>query len=61
MVSILLRLKVKPESLDASDALAIAICHIHTMGYRNRLGELTQNKSMPSSRTFAGLAKSRGV
>ena len=29
MVTILLRLKEKPEPLDASDALATAICHIH--------------------------------
>lgn len=29
MVTTLLKLKVKPEPLDASDALAIAICHIH--------------------------------
>ena len=30
MVTSLLRLKEKPEPLDASDALAVAICHIHT-------------------------------
>jgi crossover junction endodeoxyribonuclease RuvC len=30
MVTTLLRLKEKPETFDASDALAIAICHIHT-------------------------------
>jgi len=29
MVTALLKLKEKPEPLDASDALAIAICHIH--------------------------------
>ena len=29
MVIALLRLKEKPESFDASDALAVAICHIH--------------------------------
>ena len=29
MVTSLLRLKEKPEPLDASDALAVAICHIH--------------------------------
>ena len=61
MVSILLRLKVKPDSLDASDALAIAICHVHTMGSRNRLKSLTQNTSKPSPKTFAELAKTRGV
>ena len=30
MVTSLLRLKEKPEPLDVSDALAVAICHIHT-------------------------------
>ena len=30
MVTTLLRLKEKPEPFDASDALAVAICHIHT-------------------------------
>ena len=29
MVTSILRLKEKPEPLDASDALAVAICHIH--------------------------------
>lgn len=61
MVSILLRLKVKPDSLDASDALAVAICHVHTMGVRNRLATLTQRGSRPSPKTFAGLAKNREV
>ena len=60
MVSILLRLKVKPESLDASDGLAIAICHIHTMGTRNRLDILGKNNSKSSSKTFASLVKNRG-
>ncbi len=61
MVSILLRLQVKPDSLDASDALAVAICHVHTQGSRNRLSTLTQNKSKPAPKTFAQLAKIRGV
>jgi crossover junction endodeoxyribonuclease RuvC len=30
MVTTLLKLKEKPDTFDASDALAIAICHIHT-------------------------------
>ena len=30
MVTTLLKLKEKPEPFDASDALAVAICHIHT-------------------------------
>lgn|SRR5487761_759535 len=32
MVTILLKLDAEPESLDASDALAVAICHAHTAG-----------------------------
>ena len=30
MVSAILKLKEKPEPFDASDALAVAICHIHS-------------------------------
>ena len=30
MVTTLLKLKEKPDTFDASDALAVAICHIHT-------------------------------
>lgn len=34
MVKALLRLNIAPESYDASDALAVAICHIHSNRYR---------------------------
>ena len=37
MVSALLSLKVKPEPFDAADALAVAICHIHTAANRARI------------------------
>jgi len=37
MVTSLLRLKEKPEPLDASDALAVAICHIHTATANSRI------------------------
>jgi crossover junction endodeoxyribonuclease RuvC len=37
MVKILLRLKEPPEPLDASDALAAAICHINTYRTRARM------------------------
>jgi len=32
MVRVLLALKEDPNSLDASDALAVAICHLHSIG-----------------------------
>jgi crossover junction endodeoxyribonuclease RuvC len=32
MVTRLLELKEAPDSADAADALAIAICHLHTAG-----------------------------
>lgn len=32
MVRVLLQLEQAPDSLDASDALAVAICHLHTVG-----------------------------
>ncbi|NIQ00259.1 MAG: crossover junction endodeoxyribonuclease RuvC [Nitrospinaceae bacterium] len=33
MVTMLLHLKEKPEPFDAADALAVAICHIHSAGH----------------------------
>ncbi len=38
MVTTLLRLSAPPESPDAADALAIAICHLHTAGTLARQG-----------------------
>jgi crossover junction endodeoxyribonuclease RuvC len=37
MVTILLKLKEKPEPFDASDALAAAICHIHNAGLKQKI------------------------
>jgi crossover junction endodeoxyribonuclease RuvC len=37
MVRVLLRLQKAPEPHDAADALAIAICHFHHAGVRNRI------------------------
>ncbi len=37
MVTALLGLKQKPEPFDAADALAIAICHLHTASHNARL------------------------
>ncbi|MGP0628090.1 crossover junction endodeoxyribonuclease RuvC [Nitrospina sp. 32_T5] len=44
MVTTLLRLKSKPEPLDASDALAVAICHLHNHGTSNRLKEALSSR-----------------
>ena len=37
MVATLLKLKEKPEPLDASDALAAAICHVHNQGLQKKI------------------------
>ena len=37
MVTILLNLKEKPDPFDASDALAVAICHIHNVGLQQKI------------------------
>ena len=37
MVTILLKLKKKPQPFDASDALAVAICHIHSTATNSKL------------------------
>jgi crossover junction endodeoxyribonuclease RuvC len=42
MVTRLLELAQPPESLDASDALAIAICHLHTAGTLSRQRSVTK-------------------
>lgn len=41
MVTLMLGVK-DFDTIDASDALAIAICHLHTHGYKSRLNELAQ-------------------
>ncbi len=39
MVRVLLKLKSAPEPLDASDALAAAICHVNIATTRSRIGQ----------------------
>ena len=39
MVRVLLRMKESPRPDDAADALAVAICHLHTQSTRQRIGE----------------------
>ena len=38
MVQTLLRLHTAPQPFDASDALAAAICHLHTQGFQRKVG-----------------------
>ncbi len=45
MVRVLLRMKDAPKPHDAADALAIAICHFHHAGIRNRI-DLAELKSV---------------
>ena len=40
MVRVLLPLDAPPQPDDAADALAVAICHIHTARFTQRLGVL---------------------
>lgn len=44
MVRILLRLKTVPAPHDAADALAIAICHFHHSGMRDRIDKSLKGK-----------------
>lgn len=41
MVRVLLRMKESPRPDDAADALAVAICHLHTQATRQRTEEAT--------------------
>jgi crossover junction endodeoxyribonuclease RuvC len=45
MMTMLLGVK-KFETVDASDALAIAVCHLHTNGFKNRLAELAKQPKL---------------
>lgn len=49
MVTRLLRLEAPPDSADAADALAIAICHLHT--------EATEGRQKASRRIVSGIAR----
>lgn len=44
MLRVLLKLKTVPKPHDAADALAIAICHIHHAGMKDRINRATQKK-----------------
>lgn len=45
MMTLLLGVK-EFETVDASDALAIAVCHLHTFGFKNRLTELAKGAKL---------------
>jgi crossover junction endodeoxyribonuclease RuvC len=49
MVTRLLDLPAPPQPLDASDALAIAICHLHTAGTLNRQRAVARKAAVPPS------------
>ena len=49
MVTRLLDLPAPPQPLDASDALAIAICHLHTAGTLNRQRTVARKAAAPSA------------
>ena len=44
MVRLLLRMKTAPQPHDAADALAIAICHFHHAGVRDKIKQVLKNK-----------------
>ena len=60
MVTRLLDLAAPPETMDASDALAIAICHLHTAGdshrQRSELEEVAVRSATANSTTTELLA-----
>jgi crossover junction endodeoxyribonuclease RuvC len=59
MVKVLLSLRTIPEPHDAADALAVAICHFHHAGIRQRL--LAAEARMKTSPTVAGPTRRRAI
>ena len=57
MVRVLLSLKTIPEPYDAADALAVAICHFHHAGVRERLAAAEDRLKL--NPTVAGLTRRR--
>jgi crossover junction endodeoxyribonuclease RuvC len=57
MVRVLLSLKTVPEPHDAADALAVAICHFHHAGVRERLAAAEGRVKL--NPTVAGLTRRR--
>lgn len=59
MVKVLLSLQAVPEPHDAADALAVAICHFHHAGVRERL--LAAEARMKINPTVAGPTRRRAI
>jgi crossover junction endodeoxyribonuclease RuvC len=59
MVKVLLSLPAVPEPHDAADALAVAICHFHHAGVRERL--VAAEASMKINSTVAGRTRRRAI
>ncbi len=59
MVKVLLSLRAVPEPHDAADALAVAICHFHHAGVRERL--LAAEARMKINPTVAGPTRRRAT
>lgn len=59
MVRVLLSLKSVPEPNDAADALAVAICHFHHAGIRQRLA--TAEARMDQHPTVAAATRRRAI
>lgn len=57
MVRVLLSLRAVPEPADASDALAVAICHFHHAGLNQRLAHADERTRF---RTAAAVTRRRG-
>lgn len=49
MIQLLLKLPILPEPEDAADALALAVCHAHSLSYKERIQQCT-NSSKERSR-----------
>jgi crossover junction endodeoxyribonuclease RuvC len=59
MVCLLLGLAEMPHPLDISDALAVAICHMHTLDHERAIARDTTGETLPVARGAAARA-SRG-
>ena len=59
MVRVLLSLRSVPEPHDAADALAVAICHFHHAGVRQRL--MAAEARMKSNATVAAATRRRAI